>query len=125
MKRPEYTGIGTDGREYALTPGFAIHETIKLFRQVLIWRGIKPHDEKACERCGFRAKNRELFVVHHRHYRTFQNEQPEDVCLLCKPCHAQLHDRTDRFALAAEDIPFVDPRWEEMIRTGYKPQVKK
>jgi 5-methylcytosine-specific restriction endonuclease McrA len=37
-----------------------------------------------CERCG--AENVSL-ALHHLHYRSLGNEQPEDVELLCRECH--------------------------------------
>ena len=45
--------------------------------EIIVARG------KKCERCG-KAGRVEL---HHLHYRNFENEKPEDVRLLCHPCH--------------------------------------
>lgn len=89
----------------------------ELFRQVLVWRGISKTGLKVCDRCGYSARNRKLFVVHHRHYRTFGAEKPEDVCLLCKSCHEGIHERSESFTLTVDDIPCVDPEWETMIRS--------
>lgn len=38
-----------------------------------------------CERCG---QNFGTLELHHKSYRRFGHEQPEDVELLCKWCHA-------------------------------------
>lgn len=38
---------------------------------------------KKCERCGKAGR----IELHHLHYRNFDHELPEDVKLLCVPCH--------------------------------------
>jgi len=63
-----------------------------------------------CEMCG--KKSKATLHVHHRHYRTFLNEKPRDVVLLCKKCHKNLHARAAGKRLTKKDAPFVDPLWE-------------
>jgi DNA-directed RNA polymerase subunit RPC12/RpoP len=36
-----------------------------------------------CARCG--GRNR--LEVHHKHYRTFQRERPQDLEVVCRTCH--------------------------------------
>jgi 5-methylcytosine-specific restriction endonuclease McrA len=43
-----------------------------------------------CEHCNAT----EEIQVHHKHYRTLGAEQPEDVTLLCRLCHARIHQDT-------------------------------
>ncbi len=45
-----------------------------------------------CERCG---ANKGL-EVHHKHYRTLFHEQPEDLEVLCFPCHGPADERRRR-----------------------------
>jgi hypothetical protein len=45
---------------------------------------------KQCQRC--RTKNGP-FHIHHLHYRNFMHEHPEDVQVVCKPCHKFIHRR--------------------------------
>lgn len=40
-----------------------------------------------CEECG---TTQEL-QVHHLHYRTFRDERPQDLKVLCEPCHKLWH----------------------------------
>jgi 5-methylcytosine-specific restriction endonuclease McrA len=49
-----------------------------LKNQILAQRGNR------CERCG---QSRISLELHHLHYRSLGNEQPEDVELLCQECH--------------------------------------
>ena len=39
-----------------------------------------------CERCGSEGNS---LALHHVHYRSLGNEQPEDVELLCSACHTE------------------------------------
>lgn len=43
-----------------------------------------------CQQCGI---DRVRFNVHHLHYNTFMHETPDDVKLLCIPCHEAVHTR--------------------------------
>ena len=123
-KRPVQIYGHHDGHPIPLGKSDVIEEAQILFRKVLECRGIEAHGPKVCERCGFSAGKRELFVIHHRHYETLGKERPQDVCLLCKPCHTQIHELAKKYELTVSDIPFVNPSWEKMIRTGYKPKPK-
>lgn len=67
---------------------------------------------KKCGRCD--ETNERNLIVHHRHYRTFGNETADDVRVLCKRHHEELHAKGSYFD--ADDIPFVDPEWEPFIR---------
>ncbi len=44
-----------------------------------------------CERCRFHGTD-ETLNVHHKRYRLW-HEQPEDLEVLCRPCHALTHTR--------------------------------
>jgi predicted metal-binding protein len=56
----------------------------KMFRSsILIARGGK------CERCGC-TKGLE---IHHRTYKNFKNEKPQDVMVVCAECHDKIHGR--------------------------------
>jgi hypothetical protein len=116
MKRPQRIYTVKDGNAIPYAPYMEIEAEKNLFRQVLAWRGIQPYGMKRCDRCGVEEKSRKNFVIHHRHYETLDRENPEDVCLLCKPCHEDLHRRHKEQRLTLDDIPFIDPRWEKAIR---------
>jgi hypothetical protein len=45
-----------------------------------------------CEKCSATAQERQLHV-HHLTYKRFMAELPEDVLLVCKPCHEDIHGR--------------------------------
>ena len=47
------------------------------------------HYGKFCSRC--RAKS--YLEVHHNHYKTFGDENVEDLSILCKHCHSLVHSR--------------------------------
>jgi hypothetical protein len=49
------------------------------------WEIIK--ERKSCQKCGSMNK----LHVHHKHYRTYHHERPQDVLLLCESCHDRLH----------------------------------
>src|SRR5690349_9761554 len=77
----------------------------------------KEHYGEHCGRCRRSFTNKRKPVVHHRHYRTVGFEKPaEDIVLLCRDCHQDLHDRSQAHQLNNADIPFVDPEWEPMLR---------
>ncbi len=86
------------------TRQFDLHEA------AFAWHG------KHCGKCG--ESNEALLHVHHRHYQTYKRETKEDVVVLCKTCHADLHARNHAHALTIADIPFVDPEWAEFILAG-------
>lgn len=69
---------------------------------------------EVCRQCGATDN----LDIHHRHYRTFSREQPEDVVVLYRKCHLDLHDRSATNRLAAADIPLVDPEWAEFIEAA-------
>lgn len=48
--------------------------------------------DHSCQRCKNRFSKRFL-QIHHLHYGTLGNEKPEDVLLVCKPCHEKIHRR--------------------------------
>lgn len=59
----------------------------KSFRNsIIIERGRK------CERCG---EEKGEIHAHHLTYIRFMNELPEDIKLLCKPCHKEVHRLKD------------------------------
>jgi len=72
-----------------------------LKRKVIEQRGNR------CERC---AEERVSLALHHLHYRSFGNEQPEDVDLLCRECHTG----ADK-ARAAKGRPKYEPLEEGLI----------
>jgi hypothetical protein len=43
-----------------------------------------------CEQCGQEGGS---LVLHHLHYKTLGNEQPEDVQLLCRDCHERADEK--------------------------------
>lgn len=52
---------------------------------------VKALHNWTCQRCH--RKSRQL-TVHHRHYKTFMEEDPEkDLMLLCRRCHEKIHNR--------------------------------
>ena len=50
-------------------------------------RVVMQRCEGRCERCGGKVP----VFLHHRHYRTLGEEQPEDLLALCKECHGSAH----------------------------------
>jgi len=61
-----------------------------------------------CEVCGSEAEE-----THHRHYRTFGNERPEDVVVLCHRCHCYIHP----------DSPMTRDAFEE-VKASEKDQIE-
>lgn len=51
-----------------------------------------------CERCGASEHENRLLVldVHHLHYQTLGCEVPDDVQVLCRPCHELADDERRR-----------------------------
>ncbi len=46
---------------------------------------------RICQKCLTTNVKMEL---HHKHYRNFKHELPEDVVILCQKCHAEFHRKT-------------------------------
>lgn len=55
-----------------------------------------------CERCGRENASLEL---HHLHYRSMGSEQPEDVILLCRECHAEADEGRSAKNRPKRDVP--------------------
>lgn len=43
---------------------------------------------RKCEQCG----NTRQLHIHHLTYKNIYNEEPEDLIILCKPCHEKEHN---------------------------------
>lgn len=72
------------------------------------------HYGRQCAKCN--KKGHRKFIVHHRHYRTVGFEKPvEDIVLLCRACHDDLHKRSKEGILTIDDLPFVDPEWKKWL----------
>lgn len=109
-----------DPREYyAITEMNDIRTRNKELMHLAAGRIIQKGEIITCPKCGFQSGNKTKFVTHHRHYRTFGNERPEDVVVLCRPCHKDIHTRQWEYKLTEKDIPFVDPEWVNVL-TGRK-----
>lgn len=52
---------------------------------------LKSYDN-ICQKCKNKF-NAKILHVHHLHYNTLGDEKPEDVLLVCKPCHEEIHGR--------------------------------
>jgi hypothetical protein len=55
-----------------------------------------------CEKCHASAEEWKL-DVHHKHYRSFGNEQMRDLLVLCRHCHQRLHDIQHRMGYTVEE----------------------
>lgn len=70
-----------------------------------------------CGRCQKKFNKKRYAVVHHRHYRTIGFEKPvDDIVLLCRVCHEDLHVRSKANLLNHTDIPYVDPQWADWLK---------
>lgn len=58
---------------------------------LLIRKEMIEKAEFKCNRC--RAYKEKGLQVHHRTYDNFMSEKPEDLEVLCKPCHQKEHKR--------------------------------
>jgi hypothetical protein len=56
---------------------------------------------RAWERCGRTVD----LQIHHTHYRTLGNERPEDLEVLCPPCHEQADE--ERAAASSDNIHYA------------------
>lgn len=86
-------------------------------RIVTLMELAREHYGNRCARCQAKLGNKHKPVVHHRHYRTLGFERPvEDIVLLCRKCHTDLHTRSKAHQLTKADVPFVDPEWAESLK---------
>jgi 5-methylcytosine-specific restriction endonuclease McrA len=64
--------------------------------------------EAAMARAGHRCEDcssREQLTLHHLHYRSVGHERPEDLAVLCWPCHQERHrDRNGEYWRDPEDM---------------------
>lgn len=84
-----------------------------------------------CERCGDVRKHVRYLHIHHLTYKNIGNEKPEDLEILCAPCHRNEHgitknrkrDTPPKAKKKKNKIRFktkVDLRWEKMrAKFGY------
>ena len=50
------------------------------------------HAQRHCQLCNSNSH----LDVHHRTYKHFKHEDPEDLTVLCRVCHTKMHDRLPR-----------------------------
>lgn len=68
------------------------------------WRAFRARiiaERKACQRCGHAYR----LQVHHLHYHNRGEEKPEDVELLCRDCHEQIHWPKSRLRKIMDECP--------------------
>ena len=80
----------------------------------------KKVDGYKCAICG----KTDNLQVHHLHYKTFMNENPEtDLVTLCKECHEHVHDIKDEITLGIEagtmfaNIIMMDGGYEKFLKS--------
>jgi 5-methylcytosine-specific restriction endonuclease McrA len=66
----------------------------KSYIQSAKWRSFKKtiisHRGEKCEKCGSKPGSLDL---HHKTYARLFNELPQDVMLLCRECHSNIHNK--------------------------------
>ncbi|MBF0307556.1 MAG: HNH endonuclease [Alphaproteobacteria bacterium] len=70
----------------------------------------------SCRLCG-RGRPEAVITVHHRTYRNFGRERPEDLTTLCEECHREVTNILRRRRHEKLVIPFLDvarPRSRDM-----------
>lgn len=84
-----------------------------IYLQSPAWRAFRETiiaERCTCQKCGSCA----FLHVHHKHYRTYHVERPQDVLLLCGRCHDELHaGQKAQTALNLENysVEFLIPRY--------------
>lgn len=64
------------------------------------------HAELKCQKCGQDCKELE---VHHKTYERLGDEEPDDLVVLCRPCHREEHGLArSRFGGIYTDCTMVD-----------------
>lgn len=87
----------------------------KLMRDRFSW------GKRTCERCAA-STNGKRGIIYHRHLRNHGGKEgPEDVVWLCRACVAEIVARRKEGGLTIDDLPFVDPRFEEDLKAGRQP----
>ena len=62
------------------------------YRKQKHWKQLKKlYSNVGCELCGAKRKKGRAFVIH-QHYNSLNNEQREDLQILCRRCHNMCHD---------------------------------
>lgn len=89
---PIYRGIMVSGLRLKTTrvKKLDYNEYLKSSKWRTFRKSIINDRGAACELCKNKAKRLDL---HHKTYDRLFNEGPEDVILLCHPCHEKVHDR--------------------------------
>jgi len=70
---------------------------------------------RAGHRCQLCASTKEL-TVHHNSYANLGNEKPEDLCVLCWPCHKRHHAPTEK--ITAHDVDAAMSRGGRRVLQG-------
>ena len=94
-----------DYREYIQSDAWKARRVEALNRAIKDSRGIAAPQCEICGRWGTNHKNppepgegrfgvwaSNGLEVHHVHYRNLGQEEPEDLIVLCWPCHKRTHD---------------------------------
>lgn len=83
------------------------------------------HGNVHCATCWTIEDGRFPFDLHHRHYNNFGAEKPEDVVLLCRPCHDAITSRI-RDARRAHGDRSLEVMGEtaEQTRADFRPAVR-
>lgn len=89
----------------------AINDRREYYRTVYLktdhWRHLKSRKlaiVKACEFCGSKSN----LDVHHRRYRQLYDVELDDLAVLCRKCHDELHGSIDSFLRGAKKERVLD-----------------
>jgi len=90
---PIYKGIKTPKATLKRATKKEKKEKYKSYIVSMKWkifkRGIVKTRGNVCERCGTKTNKLDL---HHKTYARLFNELPQDVMLLCRDCHNEIHE---------------------------------
>lgn len=87
------------------------------------WRafrlGIMKERGRKCEKCG---QDKGEIHAHHLTYERFMNELPEDIQLLCKPCHMAVHNRRNKKKEKRKLTKALQPKKPKKQKKSKRPQ---
>ena len=70
--------------------GGSAYENYLRSRKWAVTRALAVHRaNRMCQVCG----ERYYLEVHHKTYKRLGNEEPDDLIVLCRSCHAKVHER--------------------------------
>ena len=102
------------GNPIAESKSLTFEEEYAVYIKSPAWRAKRKAKLTACDRCESCGISRfsVKLEVHHKHYRSFKHERPEDLQVFCPECHKKADARREKEVAREQEENLYDARLE-------------